>query len=61
VLFQTSGSVEEARPATWFFNLNAIDFLARRKVVFGMTCAGRSNTMKQLVSVIMSKTSGSTG
>ena len=35
------------------FNLNAIDFLARRTAVFGMTRTGKSNTMKQLVSVIM--------
>ena len=35
------------------FNLNAIDFLARRTGVFGMTRTGKSNTVKQLVSVVM--------
>lgn len=35
------------------FNLNAIDFLARRTAVFGMTRTGKSNTVKQLVSVVM--------
>jgi hypothetical protein len=35
------------------FNLNAIDFLARRTAIFGMTRTGKSNTVKQLVSVIM--------
>ena len=35
------------------FNLNAIDFLARRTGVFGMTRTGKSNTIKQLVSVVM--------
>ena len=35
------------------FNLNAVDFLARRTAVFGMTRTGKSNTVKQLVSVVM--------
>ncbi len=35
------------------FNLNAVDFLARRTGVFGMTRTGKSNTVKQLVSVVM--------
>ncbi len=35
------------------FKLNAIDFLARRTAVFGMTRTGKSNTVKQLVSVVM--------
>ncbi len=35
------------------FNLNAIDFLARRTAIFGMTRTGKSNTVKQLVSVVM--------
>jgi hypothetical protein len=35
------------------FNLNAIDFLSRRTGVFGMTRTGKSNTIKQLVSVVM--------
>jgi hypothetical protein len=35
------------------FNLNAIDFLARRTAVLGMTRTGKSNTVKQLVSVVM--------
>ena len=35
------------------FNLNAIDFLSRRTAVFGMTRTGKSNTVKQLVSVVM--------
>jgi len=35
------------------FNLNAIDFLARRTAVFGMTRTGKSNMVKQLVSVVM--------
>jgi len=34
------------------FNLNAVDFLARRTAVFGMTRTGKSNTVKQLVSVV---------
>jgi hypothetical protein len=40
-----------AEPAT--FHLNAVDFLARRTAVFGMTRTGKSNTVKQLVSVVM--------
>jgi hypothetical protein len=35
------------------FKLNAIDFLARRTAVFGMTRTGKSNMVKQLVSVVM--------
>ena len=35
------------------FNLNAVDFLARRTGIFGMTRTGKSNTVKQLVSVVM--------
>jgi len=35
------------------FHLNAIDFLARRTAVFGMTRTGKSNMVKQLVSVVM--------
>jgi Helicase HerA, central domain len=35
------------------FNFNAIDFLARRTAIFGMTRTGKSNTVKQLVSVVM--------
>ncbi len=35
------------------FYLNAIDFLARRSAVFGMTRTGKSNMVKQLVSVVM--------
>jgi hypothetical protein len=42
---------EGAEPAT--FHLNAVDFLARRTAVFGMTRTGKSNTVKQLVSVVM--------
>ena len=34
------------------FHLNAIDFLARRTAIFGMTRTGKSNTVKQLVSVV---------
>jgi len=34
------------------FHLNAVDFLARRTAVFGMTRTGKSNTVKQLVSVV---------
>ena len=41
----------DAMPAA--FHLNAIDFLARRTAIFGMTRTGKSNTVKQLVSVIM--------
>lgn len=33
--------------------LNAVDFLARRTAIFGMTRTGKSNTVKQLVSVVM--------
>jgi hypothetical protein len=40
-----------AEPAV--FHLNAVDFLARRTAVFGMTRTGKSNTVKQLVSVVM--------
>jgi hypothetical protein len=42
------------------FYLNAIDFLARRTAVFGMTRTGKSNMVKQLVSVVM-RTSASCG
>lgn len=35
------------------FYINAIDFLARRTAVFGMTRTGKSNMVKQLVSVVM--------
>jgi Helicase HerA, central domain len=41
---------EEAGRAV--FHLNAVDFLARRTAVFGMTRTGKSNTVKQLVSVV---------
>jgi len=41
---------EETGRAT--FHLNAVDFLARRTAVFGMTRTGKSNTVKQLVSVV---------
>jgi len=34
------------------FHLNAIDFLARRTAVFGMTRTGKSNTVKKLVAVV---------
>ena len=42
------------------FNLNAVDFLSRRTAVFGMTRTGKSNTIKQLVSVVM-RTSSQSG
>jgi len=42
------------------FHLNAIDFLARRTAVFGMTRTGKSNMVKQLVSVVM-RTSANCG
>jgi hypothetical protein len=42
---------EDAEKAA--FTMNAIDFLARRTAIFGMTRTGKSNTVKQLVSVIM--------
>lgn len=42
---------DAAEPAV--FHLNAVDFLARRTAVFGMTRTGKSNTVKQLVSVVM--------
>ena len=41
------------------FNLNAVDFLARRTAVFGMTRTGKSNTVKQLVSVVNRTSHGS--
>ena len=41
---------DDSRRAT--FHLNAVDFLARRTAVFGMTRTGKSNTVKQLVSVV---------
>ena len=41
------------------FHLNAVDFLARRTAVFGMTRTGKSNTVKQLVSVVMLTSRGS--
>jgi hypothetical protein len=40
------------------FHLNAVDFLARRTAVFGMTRTGKSNTVKQLVSVVMRTSRG---
>lgn len=49
---------EETNKVT--FHLNAIDFLARRTAVFGMTRTGKSNMVKQLVSVVM-HTSASCG
>ncbi|HEX9045524.1 MAG TPA: DUF87 domain-containing protein, partial [Verrucomicrobiae bacterium] len=42
------------------FELNAVDFLARRTAVFGMTRTGKSNTVKQLVSVVV-RTSRASG
>lgn len=42
------------------FRLNAVDFLARRSAIFGMTRTGKSNTVKQLVSVV-NRTSRSSG
>ena len=42
---------DAAEQATFY--LNAVDFLARRTAVFGMTRTGKSNTVKQLVSVVM--------
>ncbi len=41
------------------FRLNAVDFLARRTAVFGMTRTGKSNTVKQLVAVVMRTSRGS--
>ncbi len=41
-----------ARAERTAFNLNAVDFLARRTAVFGMTRTGKSNTVKTLVSVV---------
>jgi hypothetical protein len=34
------------------FNVQSVDFLARRTAVFGMTRTGKSNMIKQLVSVV---------
>jgi hypothetical protein len=48
---------EDCEPAV--FHLNAVDFLARRTAVFGMTRTGKSNTVKQLVSVVMRTSRGS--
>lgn len=42
------------------FRVQSIDFLARRTAVFGMTRTGKSNMIKQLVSVVK-RTSDSTG
>jgi hypothetical protein len=42
------------------FSLNAVDFLSRRTAVFGMTRTGKSNTVKQLVSVV-NRTSRASG
>jgi hypothetical protein len=40
------------RAARAVFHLNAVDFLARRTAVFGMTRTGKSNTVKKLVAVV---------
>lgn len=42
------------------FSVQSIDFLARRTAVFGMTRTGKSNMIKQLVSVVK-RTSNQTG
>ncbi len=42
------------------FDLQSVDFLARRTAVFGMTRTGKSNMIKQLVSVVK-RTSDQTG
>lgn len=42
------------------FNVQSIDFLSRRTGVFGMTRTGKSNTIKQLVSVVK-RTADKTG
>jgi len=42
------------------FEIQSVDFLARRTAVFGMTRTGKSNMIKQLVSVVKG-TSGQTG
>jgi hypothetical protein len=42
------------------FNVQSIDFLARRTAVFGMTRTGKSNMIKQLVSVVK-RTADQTG
>jgi len=47
----------DCEPAVFY--LNAVDFLARRTAVFGMTRTGKSNTVKQLVSVVMRTSRGS--
>ncbi len=48
---------DDCQPAVFY--LNAVDFLARRTAVFGMTRTGKSNTVKQLVSVVMRTSRGS--
>ncbi|WP_372718045.1 helicase HerA domain-containing protein [Novipirellula sp.] len=42
------------------FNIQAVDFLARRTAVFGMTRTGKSNMVKKLVSVVK-RTADQTG
>ena len=46
----------DCEPAVFY--LNAVDFLARRTAVLGMTRTGKSNTVKQLVSVVMRTSRG---
>ena len=54
VRFTSTDRIHRGEPSERVvFNLNAIDFLARRTGVFGMTRTGKSNMVKQLVSVVM--------
>ena len=53
VRFSSTDRLHRGEPAgRAVFHLNAVDFLARRTAVFGMTRTGKSNTVKQLVSVV---------
>lgn len=56
----TSANRMQAADAPVEFNIQSVDFLARRTAVFGMTRTGKSNMIKKLVSVVK-RTSDDTG
>ena len=59
VRFTSANRLQLVDPAV-VFHLQSVDFLARRTAVFGMTRTGKSNMIKQLVSVVK-RTADQTG
>jgi len=51
IRYTSSNRLQKADPEV-VFRVQSIDFLARRTAVFGMTRTGKSNMIKQLVSVV---------